>query len=169
MPQQEVIELSDKEMEEVENIYQKYAGIKSLMVFLQHIQSEFGYVPEYAVKYISEKMHVSESHIYGVITFYSQFSITPVGKNIIKVCNGTACHVGGSKVLGKKLRSFLKLDDEEETTEDRLFTVQSVACLGCCALAPAMMVNDKVYGKLDIDKIKIVIEDHRKSSESADL
>jgi NADH-quinone oxidoreductase subunit E len=89
-----------------------------------------------------------------------------MGKHIIKVCNGTACHVGGSKVLGKKLKSHLHVDDENPTTEDRLFTVQNVACLGCCALAPAMMVDGKVYGKLDVDRIIDVVESYRKASMS---
>jgi NADH-quinone oxidoreductase subunit E len=87
-----------------------------------------------------------------------------MGKNIIKACNGTACHVGGSKVLGKKLKSHLDVDDENPTTEDRLFTVQNVACLGCCALAPAMMVNGKVYGKLNVDRMIEVVESYRKAS-----
>lgn len=169
MQMQETEALTSEEMELVENIYDQYSSTKSLMILLQQIQSEFGYVHEYAIQYLSEKMHVAESHIYGVITFYSQFSTIPVGKNIIKICNGTACHVGGSKVLGKKLRSYLKLDEESETTEDKMFTVQNVACLGCCALAPAMMVNDKVYGKLDIDQVKSVIESYRQTSENEEL
>lgn len=168
MQTQETVSLSNEEMEEVGKIYEKYSAANSLMILLQQIQSEFGYVPEFAIGYLSERMHVAESHIYGVITFYSQFSTIPVGKNIVKFCNGTACHVGGSKVLGKKLRSYLKLDEDSETTEDRLFTVQNVACLGCCALAPAMMVSDKVYGKLDIDRVKAVIESYRKASENED-
>jgi NADH-quinone oxidoreductase subunit E len=168
MQTQETVSLSNEEMEEVGKIYEKYSAANSLMILLQQIQSEFGYVPEFAIRYISERMHVAESHIYGVITFYSQFSTIPVGKNIVKFCNGTACHVGGSKVLGKKLRSYLKLDEDSETTEDRLFTVKNVACLGCCALAPAMMVSDKVYGKLDIDRVKAIIESYRKDSENED-
>lgn len=168
MQNQEPIVLSPEEKETVAEVYDSFSNVNSLMIFLQQIQSKFGYVPEYAIKYLSQKMHISESHIYGVITFYAQFSLTPVGKNIVKVCSGTACHVGGSKVLGKKLRSFLKIDEDDDTTEDRIFTVQNVACLGCCALAPAMMVNDKVYGKLDIDRVKEVIESYRNASENED-
>jgi NADH-quinone oxidoreductase subunit E len=166
MKEQEAVTLSPEEMERIGEIYKEYSVTKSLMILLQQIQSEFGYVPEYAIEYLSGKMHVAESHIYGVLTFYAQFSTVPVGKNIVKICNGTACHVGGSKVLGKKLRSYLKLDEGSETTEDRMFTVQNVACLGCCALAPAMMVNDKVFGKLDIDQAKTVIETYRQASEN---
>ena len=153
----------------LDQIFEKFSANNSLMIFLQQIQQHHGYVPPYAIQYLSERMHISESHIYGVITFYSQFSLKPVGKNIIKVCNGTACHVGGSKVLAKKLKSFLKVDDENPTTNDRLFTVQNVACLGCCALAPAMMVNDKVYGSLNLDRMKNVIEQYRTASQQEEM
>jgi len=153
----------------LENIYSKFAAKKSLMIYLQKIQEKFRFVPPYAVEFISQKTNISESHIYGVLTFYAQFSTKPVGKNIIKICNGTACHVGGSKVLGKKLKSFLKLEGDEETTEDRIFTLQQVACLGCCALAPAMMVNDNVYGKVDVDRMKEVVEAYRQGSNPEDM
>jgi NADH-quinone oxidoreductase subunit E len=156
---------SAEELKALEDIYTEFAPKNSLMIFLQQIQAKFNYLPPFAIEYISEKTNISESHIYGVITFYAQFSLKPVGKNIIKVCNGTACHVGGSKVLGKKLRSYLKLSDEEETTEDFVFTVQNVACLGCCALAPAVMVNGKVYGKMDVDRVKEVVETYRKATD----
>lgn len=161
------IEFTKEDEQKVEEVYQRFSHANSLMIYLQQMQAAFGYVPQYAIQYLSRKTHISESHIYGVLTFYAQFSMTPVGKNIVKACHGTACHVGGSKVLTKKLRAHLKLKEEEETTEDRLFTVQNVACLGCCALAPAMMVNDKVYGKLNVDRIKEVIETYRKAAEDA--
>jgi NADH-quinone oxidoreductase subunit E len=168
MPE-ESIAPTPEEKKVLEEVYNEHAEMKSLMIMLQQIQEKFGYIPEYSIPYLSEKMHISESHIYGVITFYAQFSTTPVGKNIIKVCCGTACHVGGSKVLGKKLRSYLKIEEGSENTEDMIFTVQAVACLGCCALAPAMMVNDKVYGKLDMDRIKEVVEEYRKASLEEDV
>ena len=165
MESQENTTPSAEELKTLEDIYIEFAPKNSLMIFLQQIQTHFRYLPPFAIQYISEKTNISESHIYGVITFYAQFSLKPVGKNIIKICNGTACHVGGSKVLVKKLRSFLKLSDENETTEDFIFTVQNVACLGCCALAPAMMVNDKVFGKLDVDRVKEVVETYRKAAD----
>jgi len=158
--------LTEESLQLLDSIYEKNKGRDSVMIYLQKIQSEMGYVPQYAIEYLAKKTRVSESHMFGVVTFYSQFSTKPVGKNIIKICNGTACHVGGSKVLGKKLRAMLKVDDENPTTEDRLFTVQPVACLGCCALAPAMMVNDKVYGTLTLDKMKGIIDSYRKESEN---
>jgi NADH:ubiquinone oxidoreductase subunit E len=160
--EQETLAPSPQEMEEMEELFNKHSRENSLMIYLQKVQGKFGYVPPFAIKYIADRTLFSESRIYGVITFYTQFSTKPVGKNIIKICNGTACHVGGSKVLGKKLKAHLKVDDENPTTEDRVFTVQPVACLGCCALAPAMMVNDRVYGKLTVDSMKDVVESYRK-------
>ena len=159
---------SPKDMEALGKLYEENSRENSLMIYLQQIQAKLGYVPEFAIKYISERTLFSESRIYGVISFYTQFSLKPMGKNIIKVCNGTACHVGGSKVLGRKLKAYLKVDDENPTTEDRLFTVQNVACLGCCALAPAMMVNGKVFGTLDFDQMKEVVETYRKTSQVED-
>ncbi len=160
---------SPEDLEVLEDVFDRNSEENSLMIYLQQVQAQFGYVPPFAIQYIAEHTLFSESRIFGVITFYTQFSLKPVGKNIIKICNGTACHVGGSKVLAKKLRSLLKVDDENPTTEDRLFTVQPVACLGCCALAPAMMVNDRVYGKLTVDSMKEVVESYRKAAELEDV
>jgi len=156
---------SPEDMEALGNLYKEHSRENSLMIYLQQIQATFGYIPEFAIKYISERTLFSESRIYGVISFYTQFSLKPQGKHIIKVCNGTACHVGGSKVLGKKLKTYLKVDDENPTTVDRLFTVQNVACLGCCALAPAMMVDGKVFGQLNAEKMKEVVDNYRKVSD----
>ena len=158
--------LTEENLQLLDAIYEENRDRDSVMIYLQKIQSELGYVPQYAIEYLAKKTRASESHMFGVITFYSQFSTKPVGKNIIKICNGTACHVGGSKILGKKLKSLLRVDDDNPTTEDRLFTVQNVACLGCCALAPAMMVNDKVYGTLTLEKMKEIIEGFKKASEN---
>ena len=155
---------SAQELENMEKVFVKHSKENSLMIYLQKIQGEFGYIPGFAIKYLAERTLFSESRIYGVLTFYTQFSLKPMGKNIVKVCNGTACHVGGSKVMGKKIKAYLKVDDENPTTQDRVFTVQNVACLGCCALAPAVMINGKVYGKQTFDSLKEVIETYRKAS-----
>ncbi|MCP5104326.1 MAG: NAD(P)H-dependent oxidoreductase subunit E [bacterium] len=166
---QDSLSASPEDMTVMAEVFERHSRENSLMIYLQKVQAEFGYVPPFAIKYIAGNTLFSESRIYGVITFYTQFSLKPVGKNIIKICNGTACHVGGSKVLGKKLRSLLKVDDENPTTEDRVFTVQPVACLGCCALAPAMMVNDRVYGKLTVDTMKAVVETYRETEQLEDV
>jgi NADH-quinone oxidoreductase subunit E len=164
MPALKIKAPTKEDFKVVEETLKEHSNNHSLMIYLQQIQAKFGYVPEFSIPIVSKWMNVSESHIYGLITFYSQFSTTPVGKNIIKICTGTACHVGGSKVLRKKLRSYLKLTEEDETTDDMLFTVQNVACLGCCALAPAMMVNGKVFGQLNVDTVKEIIETYRSAS-----
>jgi NADH-quinone oxidoreductase subunit E len=169
MQTQDNLSPSPEDLEVMKEVFARHSRENSLMIYLQKVQAEFGYVPPFAIKFIAQRTLFSESRIFGVITFYTQFSLKPVGKNIIKICNGTACHVGGSKVLGKKLRSHLKVDDENPTTEDRLFTVQPVACLGCCALAPAMMVNDRVYGKLTVDGMKEVVESYRKAAQVEDV
>lgn len=169
MQTQDNLSPSAQDLEIMKQVFDRHSRENSLMIYLQKTQAEFGYVPPFAIKYIAENTLFSESRIYGVITFYTQFSLKPVGKNIIKICNGTACHVGGSKVLGKKLKAHLKVDEENPTTPDRLFTVQPVACLGCCALAPAMMVNDRVYGKLTVDSMKDVVESYRKATQAEDV
>jgi NADH-quinone oxidoreductase subunit E len=165
MTEKQIDNATPEKIDILNHIIEKYSTENSTMIYLQQIQSALGYVPEYAIEHLSRKTGVSESHMFGVITFYSQFSTKPVGKNIIKICNGTACHVGGSKLLSKKLRSMLKVDNENPTTVDRIFTVQNVACLGCCALAPAMMVNGKVFGSLTEEKIKNIVAEYRKASE----
>lgn len=123
---------------------------------LQDIQAQFNYLPEEALLYISKNTDITATQIYGVATFYSQFKLTPMGKNIIKVCHGTACHVGGAEKITEELKNYLKIK-EGETTFDKLFTLEAVACLGCCSLAPVMMINDKIYGHLTPEKtIKII-------------
>ncbi len=147
-------------------IYHKFEEQRSLMIYMQKVQEHFGYVPEFSVVYFARKLNVAESHIFGVITFYAQFRTKPVGKNLIKICTGTACHVSGAQLLGEALRNHLRIDATNDTTDDGEFTVQNVACLGCCALAPAVMVNDKVFGKLDSKSVVKVIEEYRGSNDA---
>ncbi len=135
-------------LELLKPIIEKYKNKKgNLIPLLQGTQELYGYVPEDAFYIISEATGLELSTIYGVATFYAQFRLKPVGKNIIKVCHGTACHVQDAKKLSIELREILKIEDGE-TTKDGLFTLESVACLGCCSLAPVMMVGDETYGKL---------------------
>jgi NADH-quinone oxidoreductase subunit E len=104
-------------------------------------------VPRPAFEKISKEVGLNLSDMYGVATFYAQFRLNPVGKHIVKVCHGTACHVQNAKAITESLKESLKIEDGE-TTEDGLFTLESVACLGCCSLAPVMMIGDETYGKL---------------------
>lgn len=129
----------------------------ALIPLLQSAQDSYGYIPEKAIHYISEVVGIPSAEIYGVITFYAQFRLKPLGKHVIRICEGTACHVNGAKNILKVLQNELGIG-VEETTEDGLFTLQSVACLGCCSLAPVIMINDETYGSLTADKTKKILK-----------
>ena len=128
----------------------------SLIPLLQSAQNSYGYIPEKVIDYISELVGIPPAEIYGVITFYARFRLKPIGKNLIRICEGTACHVNGAK------RVLSILEDEigisiGETTDDGLFSLLSVACLGCCSLAPVMMIGEQTYGKLTgNESVKII-------------
>jgi len=132
----------------LKHLVDKYRDKKgSLIPLLQGAQDEFGYIPREAFEYLSEHTGIELSDMYGVATFYAQFRLAPVGKHIIKVCHGTACHVQQADKITDALMDALNVKDGE-TTEDRLFTLESVACLGCCSLAPVMMIGEETFGKL---------------------
>ena len=133
----------------------------ALIPLLQSAQDSYGYIPEKAIHYISELVNIPAAEIYGVITFYSQFRLKPLGKYVVRICEGTACHVNGAKSIVKVLQNELGIG-VGETSDDGVFTLQSVACLGCCSLAPVIMINDDTHGNLDADKTKKVIREYRK-------
>ena len=141
----------------IDPIIKKYLNKKGNMIpLLQGVQHLFGYIPREAFLKLSKEVGLKLSDMYGVATFYAQFRLNPVGKHIIKVCHGTACHVQNANALTTALEETLKIKDGE-TTEDNLFTLESVACLGCCSLAPVLMVDDETYGKLKgSDAAKII-------------
>ncbi len=128
---------------------------------LQKVQEKEGYVPEKAIEEISEITGVSVSNIFSVITFYKQFRLRPPGKYMIRVCDGTACHVNDARTLLDILNDELKLEGTD-TTEDGLFTVMPVACLGCCSLAPVIMINEDTHGKLTPQKLRKIIKEYQK-------
>jgi NADH-quinone oxidoreductase subunit E len=128
----------------------------SLIPLLQSAQNSYGYIPEKIIYYISELVNVPAAEIYGIITFYSQFRLKPVGKNLIRICEGTACHVNGAKKVLSILQDELGISIGE-TTHDGNFSLVSVACLGCCSLAPVIMIRDETFGNLNTDKIKKAI------------
>ena len=133
----------------------------ALIPLLQSAQDSYGYIPEIAVHYISEILHIPAADIYGVITFYSQFRTKPLGKYIIKICQGTACHVNGARQILNALKNELGIG-VGETTDCGRFTLQSVACLGCCSLSPVMMINNKTYGSLSREKIQDILRQYMK-------
>lgn len=128
----------------------------SIIPLLQKIQDEYGYLPREQLQAMAEYLNVPLSKIYGVATFYAQFNFTPLGKYVIKICHGTACHVNGAVNISQAVKEELGID-ENETSEDGLFTLQPVACLGCCSLAPVIMINEKVYGNLTTDSVRKII------------
>jgi len=130
----------------------------NLIAILQKVQSEYRYLPEEALIRIGVKMGISPATVYGVATFYSQFSLDPKGKYEVKVCDGTACHVRGSMPVLTAIKAKLKLDEGKFTTEDMLFSVETVSCLGACGLAPVVVINEKVYPQMTPDAMKIVID-----------
>lgn len=141
--------ITQEQIFKVDEIAQKHDYKKSSLIsILQDIQNEYRYLPEDVLMYVAGIMDVTTAKIYGVATFYENFSLEPKGKYIIKICDGTACHVRKSIPILNALKKELNLKDDEITTEDLLFTVETVSCLGACGLAPVITVNDKVYGKM---------------------
>ncbi len=153
--------------EKLKEILSRYQGNKSeLIPILQDIQSEYGYLPEDTILEISKFMKIPESEIYGVATFYSQFRFTPIGKKHIMVCKGTACHVQGAPQIIEGIERHLDIK-EGEVTLDLEYSLESVGCLGCCALAPCAMVNDEVESKISLKNIKKLFSQKKvKSKES---
>ncbi len=142
--------MKDKYEELISNFKENEGNIVTL---LQETQEAFGYIPEEAVFYYSEVLDIPASSFYGVATFYAQFYLKPRGKNIITACCGTACHVKGSDRLINNLKRELGLADGETTTQDLNFTLEQVACVGACSIAPVIIINKKVHGKASSDRI----------------
>ncbi len=131
-----------------------------LMMVLEAVQTEFGYIPLEVQELISQLLDIPVSEIYGVVTFYSFFSLTPKGKYVIGVCLGTACYVKGSQQVFDKFSDLLNIK-AGETTKDGLFTLDALRCIGACGIAPAISINGKVYPKLDPSKVQAIINEYR--------
>ena len=142
-------------MEKVlEKIYKSHTDNEgNIISLLQEIQGEFGYIPEDAVAWFSRKLDVPASRFFGIATFYAQFHLQPRGKNVVTTCCGTACHVKGSEKLLNGLLKELQLAEGESTTADKKFTVEKVNCVGACSIAPVVIVNHKVFGKVSSDQL----------------
>ena len=149
----------------LDGVLSEYAEIKgSLITILQHTQEIYGYLPKEAIELISEKTGIATSEIMGVGTFYTQFRFEPVGKYLIMLCQGTACHVNSSELILQTIKDELGIDDGQ-TTKDGLFSLKCVACLGCCSLSPVMMVNEDTYGSLTPDKTKKILKELREAAQ----
>jgi NADH-quinone oxidoreductase subunit E len=146
-------------------ILEKYRDISgSLISVLQEVQEIYSYLPMEVLNYIADKMKIKPAKVHGVATFYTQFRLKPVGKYMIMLCQGTACHVNGSKAIEEALSDELNIK-EGETTEDNLFTLNNVACLGCCSLSPVMMINDETYGKLTPEKARKIVREMKEKEQ----
>mgnify|MGYP000291853607 CR=1 FL=1 len=129
-----------------------------LITILQLVQEEYRYLPKEVLPYIATALNMPIAEVYGVATFYAHFSLEAKGKYVIKVCNGTACHVKGSMPIVDALYEKLNISKEQSTTPDMMFTVETVSCLGACGLAPVMVVNDKVFGEVTPESIIEIID-----------
>jgi len=142
-----------------EKIFSQYEGKSNeLIPLLQHIQEEHGYLSRESMLAIAKFTNVAESQVYSIATFYTQFRFTPVGKNHIMVCRGTACHVKGAPKIQEKIETHLNIK-EGETTKDGEYSLETVACIGACGLAPAMVINKKTYGRLTPKKVIQVLDE----------
>ena len=145
----------------LEDVLASYANVKgSLITILQKTQEIYGYIPIEAVYHISARTGLTPAKILGVATFYSQFRFQAVGKYLIMICKGTACYVNGAERIIEAVQEELGIGDNQ-TTEDGLFSLSLVSCLGCCSLAPVMMINEDTYGSLTPDKVKKILRDIR--------
>ncbi len=143
-------------------VLEKYSNPEeSLIAILQEVQNIFGYISKEAVECITSKTRIPSSRIMGVASFYAGFRLKPVGKYRIMVCMGTACHVNGSERIGDTIKRVLGIE-AGDVTEDGLFSWEEVACLGCCSISPAMMINDTVYGTLTQQKVIDIIDGIKK-------
>lgn len=154
-----------RKLDEILEKYQYNPG--SIIAILQDTQEVFHYLPKEIFDYYSIKLGISRAKIFSVATFYENFSLKPKGKYVIKVCNGTACHVRKSMPILEQLRKSLSLSEAKETTDDLMFTVQTVSCLGACGLAPALTVNDRVYGMMTPEKAEELLKTLKEESTDA--
>lgn len=145
-------------------VLDKYSNVKgSLITILQNAQEIYGYLPAEVIYEVASATGNTPAKVMGVATFYTQFRFKPIGKYLIMLCQGTACHVNGSEMIAQTIKEELGISDGE-TTDDGLFTLSCVACLGCCSLSPVMMINDETYGSLTPKKVREIIAELKSRS-----
>ena len=154
--------MSQMNIEKLNEILEAHNYDPSLVIaIMQDIQKEYRYLPQDALCYVAKKLKISEAKIYGVATFYENFSLEPKGKYVIKICDGTACHVRKSVPILEEIRNQLGVTAEKPTTDDMMFTVETVSCLGACGLAPVCTVNDVVYPSMTPEKARVMLKEIR--------
>jgi NADH-quinone oxidoreductase subunit E len=147
-------------------IVEKYRGKQGVAIpLLADVQNEIGYVAQEALEYVGATLNIPAAELFGVATFYAMFRFQPQGKHVVRLCRGTACHVQGSARIVEQLERTLEVKDGE-TTEDLMFTIQHVACLGCCSLAPVMMVDSSVHGRMTPESAITVLDELREEGVS---
>lgn len=153
--------LQDRAVRQINEICDRYVMEKTpLMMILSDVQKEFGYIPLEVQEIISARTGISVAEIYGVVTFYSFFSLTPKGKYVIGVCMGTACYVKGAQQIIDKFSEIIGIKPGE-TSKDGLFTLDALRCIGACGIAPAVTINGKVYPKLTVDAVPKIVEEYK--------
>lgn len=154
----ELIDPKEEKLDQILAHYKKEKG--ALIPVLQEAQGIYGYLPEHVIKHISRELRIPTAKVYGVVTFYAQFRLTPMGRNVISVCLGTACHVrGGAKVL-EAIEKTAKIKDGQ-TSEDGRYTLEIVNCIGACGLAPVISINGNVHGRLNADQIPGILAEYK--------
>ena len=149
---------------DIDAIIAPFRGRKGILIpLLQKMQERFGYVPRESIEPIAEAAGVFPVEVYGILTFYAQFYLEPRGRHTIRVCQGTACYIMGGKDILDHVCGKLGVQ-VEETTKDNRFTIERVACLGCCSLAPVMMIDEETYGRLDEKAVRKIVKDYRTES-----
>ena len=154
------IENQKLDLTKLDKILSKYKGQEGILIsVLQEVQAEFGWIPQEAIERIADALKVSVGHVYGVLTFYAQFYLTPRGRNTIRVCRGTACHVRGGRSILRTIEHTLGIK-EGETTSDLKFSLETVACLGVCAMGPVIAVGHTYFGKMAPRKVETILKQY---------
>ena len=149
----------------IDLVLERYGNDKArIIAIMQDVQERYRYLPKDALEYIAKKVGISESKLYGVATFYGNFSLDAKGKYVLKCCRGTACHVRKSSDVLKALYEATGTSESKPSSDDGLFTIEIVSCLGACGLSPVVMVNDTVHAAMNPDKAKALVEDLRKEA-----
>ena len=147
----------------VQMLWRHHGEPGMIIPLLQAAQDSYGYVPPSAIEQISVVTGIPTAEIYGVITFYKQFRLKPLGRHLIRLCKGTACHVVGAEMIGQTMADELHIPPDE-TTDDGLFTFTVVACLGCCSLAPVVMIDEQTYGRMTPQKVRKLVRQYRREA-----
>ncbi|HOE90882.1 MAG TPA: NAD(P)H-dependent oxidoreductase subunit E [Candidatus Cloacimonadota bacterium] len=153
-------ETMEEQVKWVEGLLTQFGNSRtSLIPILQAVQAKYRYLPQNVMTEISTQLGLPLSSIYGVATFYAQFSTEPKGRHILQICDGTACHVRGAKELIERIRKDFGLSEEKNTTDDKFLTLETVACIGACAMAPALIADGHIYGQVKVDKLLEIVKE----------